>query len=116
MDLECVHRIECITRPIDDDQSAGHYDQARVRVDRRKPAHIGPTRLEDDHPVDFHPAQSGRPANLGNSLLPKLSWSGVHDAMLDSAGPAERRPARLRAAACCPIAVGTAQGGHLEVV
>jgi hypothetical protein len=33
----CVHRIECITRPIDDDQSAGQHDQLQTQVDRRKP-------------------------------------------------------------------------------
>jgi hypothetical protein len=39
--VKYVHRIECITRPIDDDQSAGRYDQLRVHIDRRKPTHSG---------------------------------------------------------------------------
>jgi len=29
--------IECITRPIDDDQPAGQYDQLQIHVDRQKP-------------------------------------------------------------------------------
>mgnify|MGYP006951127648 CR=1 FL=1 len=32
-----VHWIECIARPIDDDQSAGQYDQLRAHVDRLNP-------------------------------------------------------------------------------
>jgi len=38
-DNDCVHRIECITGPVDDDQLAGQYDQLRVHVDRREPTH-----------------------------------------------------------------------------
>jgi len=33
----CVHRIECIIRPIDGDQPANQYDQPWIHVYRRKP-------------------------------------------------------------------------------
>jgi hypothetical protein len=49
-----VHRIECVTRPIDDDQSLGQYDQLRVHVDRRRPtqngqAGRGPLKILPEH-------------------------------------------------------------------
>lgn len=42
--LLCGRRIECITRPIDDDQPAVQYDQLQIHVDRRKPTHLSRSR------------------------------------------------------------------------
>lgn len=37
----CMHRFECITRPMDGDQPAGEYDQLQAHVGRRKPTQSG---------------------------------------------------------------------------